>query len=78
MLRVGEHHPPDAARPAGEELALVDEVRGEEDHEQDLGRLARLEVERPDADPEARAVDLLPMPGSSGSSSATTPRNRNV
>ena len=39
----------DAAR--GEQLALVDEVRGEEDDEQHLGDLAGLEVERADRRP---------------------------
>ena len=60
MLRVGERA---AGRcggvPAREQLALVDEVRGEEHHEQHLGGLAGLEVQRADAHPEARAVDLL-------------------
>ena len=37
--------------PRAEQLALVDEVRGEEDDEQHLGRLAGLEVQRADAAP---------------------------
>ena len=60
VLRVGDHQAPDATAPGREQLALVDEVRGEEDDEQHLRGLARLEVHRPGAHPEARAVDLAP------------------
>ena len=49
--------------PGGEQLALVDEVRGEEDDQQHLGRFAGLEVHRTDAHPEPGPVDLLPEPG---------------
>ena len=40
-----------------EHVAGLHEVAGEEDREGDLGELARLEVERPEADPDLRAVD---------------------
>ena len=63
MLRIGEPDAADVAGAGGEQLALVDEVRGEEHHEQHLGRLAGLEVQRADAHPEPRAVDLLPDAG---------------
>ena len=55
----GSAQPADVARARREQLALVDEVRGEEHHQQHLGGLARLEVERAEAHPEAGAVDLL-------------------
>ena len=75
----GRLQPPDAAGAGGEQLALVDEVRGEEDHEQHLGGLAGLEVDRPDAHPQPGAVDLAAdARAASGSSSAATPSSRNV
>lgn len=40
-----------------EELAPLVQERREEDHEQDLGDLARLERERPEPHPDARPVD---------------------
>ena len=43
----------DLPRPAGDQLAVVGEVAGEEDGEGELGELARLEVDRADAHPDA-------------------------
>ena len=43
--------------PRAQQLALLHQVRGEEDHEQHLGHLAGLDREAADADPEAGAVD---------------------
>ena len=41
----------------GDQLAVVGEVAGEEDGQRKLGELARLEVDRPDVDPDPRAAD---------------------
>ena len=46
-----------------EHLALLAQVAGEEDDQEDLRELARLELERADVDPEARAVDGRAEPG---------------
>ena len=46
-----------------EHLALLAQVRGEEDDQEDLRELAGLELERADAHPEPRAVDGRPEPG---------------
>ena len=59
VLERGKRDAGDAVHAAPEQLAFVDEVRGEEHHEQHLGRLAGLEVQRSDPDPEPRAVDGL-------------------
>ena len=46
-----------------EHLALLPEVRGEEDDEEHLRELAGLEAERPDVDPQAGAVHGAPDDG---------------
>ena len=46
--------------PCDQHLARVAQVRGEEDDDRDLRELRRLEGDRPDADAEVGAVDLLP------------------
>src|SRR3954454_18501226 len=51
---------PDADATLREELALVDEIRGEERDEQDLRDLARLERDGPDRHPEPATVDRAP------------------
>src|SRR5581483_5301288 len=56
---VGEHDRADPPRRGREQLPLLHQVGGEEDHQQDLGRLAGLEVERPEVDPQPGAVDVL-------------------
>ncbi len=58
VLRIGEADPPEVPGARGQQLTLVDEVRGEEHHEQHLGRLAGLEVDRPHPHPQPGAVDL--------------------
>ena len=63
----------------GEQLAVVDEVRGEEDDEQHLGDLAGLEVERADAHPQPRAVDRRGRSRAAAAAArTTTPSSRNV
>ena len=57
--QIDEQRPPVLQPPLGEHLALLAQVRGEEDDERDLPELARLELERADVDPEPRAVDRL-------------------
>ena len=49
--------------PLREHLALLAQVGGEEDDQQDLRELARLELERADVHPEPRAVDGRAEPG---------------
>ena len=44
-----------------EHLALVRQVRGQEDDDQDLPELRRLERQRTDRDPQSSAVDLAPQ-----------------
>ena len=57
-----------------EHLALLAQVAGQEQDQQDLRELARLELEAADADPEAGAVDRPPITGSAGiTSSASAP-----
>ncbi len=51
---------PEPGRGDGEQLPLLGEVGGEEDAEQDLRHLDRLELEAPDPDPEPGAVDGRP------------------
>ena len=58
VLRVGQVHPPDPPAARREQLALLDEVRGEEHDEQHLRRLAGLHGERAEPDPEPGAVEL--------------------
>ena len=55
-----EQRPPILQPALREHLALLAQVRGEEDDERDLPELARLELEPADVHPEARAVDRLP------------------
>ena len=51
---------PEHAPPRGhEDLAVVAQVAGEEDHDRDLRELRRLEGDAADVDVEVRAVDLL-------------------
>ena len=49
-IRQGDGSEPPAAD--GQQLALLDEVRREEDGQEDLGELPGLEVDRSDADPD--------------------------
>ncbi len=58
VLRIRQVHPPDAPAPGRQQLALLDEVRGEEDDQQDLRGLTRLHGEGTDAGPQAGVVDL--------------------
>ena len=51
----GEVERADLPRPAGDQLAIIGEIAGEEDGEGQLGELAGLEVDRPDAHPDAGA-----------------------
>ena len=60
VLRVGEERPALGPRGQGQQLALLDQVGGEEHGQGELGELAGLEVHRPEADPDAGAVDVLP------------------
>ncbi len=53
-------HPPRAHR---EHLPDVDQIGGEEDHQEDLAELGRLEAYRPQDDPQTGAVDLPPQAG---------------
>ena len=57
MAQRGDADAEDAPRRHGQHLAALAEVAGEEDDEQDLGELARLDLELTDAQPEAGAVD---------------------
>src|SRR5439155_1057389 len=50
----------DAARRAREHLAVLLEIGGEEDDEEELHRLPRLDRRGTDLDPDPRAVDLAP------------------
>ena len=49
-----------------QQLALVGEVGGEEDAEHDLADLDRLELERPDLDPQPGALDVAADAGDEG------------
>ena len=51
-------HAQEAVGAHRERLADIDQVGGEEDNEQDLADFSRLEVERPQVDPEPGPVDL--------------------
>ena len=61
-LAGGSRKGPDPGRRHLEQLALLVQVGREEDHDEDLAELGRLEAERSDLDPQARAVDGLPDP----------------
>src|SRR5207249_9591619 len=50
----------EAALGMRQDLAIFLEVRGEEDHEEDLHGFPRLDAPGPDLDPDPRAVDLAP------------------
>ena len=55
---------PEVLQPAlREHLALLAQVAGEEDDQEDLRELARLELKPPDVHPEPRAVDGRADPG---------------
>ena len=63
--------------PLRQHLPLVAQVAGEEDDQEDLRQLARLELERADLHPEAGAVDRLRRsPAARGASAAGSPRSR--
>jgi len=51
-----EEWPPVLQAPLRQHLALLAHVPGEKDDEHDLRKLARLEAQRADVDPQARAV----------------------
>ena len=55
--RLGNAQRADAPGAGGDQLAVVGQVAGEEQRERDLGELARLEVDRPDAHPDLGAAD---------------------
>ena len=57
-----EQRPEVLQAPLRQHLALVAQVPGEEDDEEDLGELAGLELQRADLHPEAGAVDRLADP----------------
>ena len=63
VARLGEVQRADLPRAGGDQLAALGEVAGEEQGERDLGELARLEVDRPDAHPDARAAEAAPDAG---------------
>ena len=54
---------------SAEQLPLLDEVGGEEDAQQDLGQLHRLELDRTEMDPQPSTVDILPDAGQQGARS---------
>ena len=70
VLRVGQVQPADAAAARREQLALLDQVGGEEHDQQHLRRLAGLEVERAERDPQAGAVDLTADAGNAAAGAA--------
>ena len=53
---LGEVERPHLPRAGGQQLPPLRQVGGEEEGERELGELSRLEVDRPDADPQPRAV----------------------
>ncbi len=66
VARLGEAQRPDPPGAGRDELSPFGQVGGEEDGERDLGELARLEVDRPDAHPDAGAAELLADAGDEG------------
>ena len=54
----GDADRPDPEGGHSQQLAPLDQVRGEEDGQRDLGELTGLEVDRAEADPDAGAVDV--------------------
>ncbi len=63
MLEVGQGDGAEAVAADTEQLALLHEVRGEEEGEEDLGELTGLEADGPDAHPDLGSVDGLAHPG---------------
>ena len=59
-----------------EELPLLGEVGGEEDAEHDLADLDRLELERPDLDPQAGTLDVPADPGDQGQQQQEDPERQ--
>ena len=59
-------HPQDLAARQGQVVPVGHEVGGEEDRQQHLGQLGRLEAHRADPDPDAGAVDALADPRDEG------------
>jgi len=57
VLWLGHDDRADAERRHAEQLASLDQVTGDEDGEGELGELAGLEADRPDAGPDAGAMD---------------------
>ena len=55
--QLGDAQRADAPGAGRDQLAVVGQVAGEEQRQRDLGELARLEVDRADAHPDARAAD---------------------
>src|SRR5207244_3120837 len=60
MLRVRESESDEAPASRPQQLTLVDEVGGDEQHEQHLRRLAGLEGDGAELQPQAGSVDLAP------------------
>ena len=63
VARLGQAQRTDAPRALGDQLAVLGQVAGEEDGQQQLGELAGLEVDRPEADPDLRPADPEAEPG---------------
>jgi len=57
VLGLGHDDRPDAERRHAEQLAALDQVAGDEDGQGELGELAGLKADRPDAGPDAGAMD---------------------
>ena len=58
MLEVGDHGGTDSVRGDRQQLALLDQVRGEEDAERHLGELAGLEADAAEPHPQPGPVDV--------------------
>ena len=61
VLERRDGHPQDAPGADRQEFAHLGQVGGEEDHQQQLGELRRLEADAADPYPQARPVDLAPQ-----------------
>jgi hypothetical protein len=66
VLEVGQHRPEPGPRGHAQQLALLHQVRGEEQGEGDLGELAGLEAHRAHGHPDAGAADVAADAGQQG------------
>ena len=73
VARLREPDRPDAAGRHGEELLLPIQIGRQEDDDQDLADLGRLERQPPEMDPQTRAVDRLADPRRDGKQEAADP-----